>query len=61
MFRGMSLRCLLGFHRVSLATILPKARGYTGLCESCGRPLERGHASAWAASEPLDQPRRRAA
>lgn len=57
----MSLRCLLGFHRISLSSIVIRPDGHVGLCESCARPLERKRGGEWVASEPLDLPRQRAA
>ncbi len=53
MFRGMSLRCLLGYHRPSLGAITRRQGGYHTICESCARPLERHGASRWVASDPL--------
>jgi hypothetical protein len=54
----MSIKCLFGVHQPSLSSIAKKATGYTALCESCARPLERQHGAAWRASDPLDMPRR---
>ena len=53
MFPGMSITCLFGMHRPSLASIIRRNRGYGGLCESCARPLERSENGRWVASSPL--------
>jgi hypothetical protein len=57
----MSLRCLIGLHRPSLGSILRRRGGYAGLCEACGRPLERDEHGKWLASEPLYESRDKAA
>jgi hypothetical protein len=49
----MSLSCLIGIHRPSLASIVRRNRGYGGLCESCARPLEREENGRWTASDAL--------
>jgi hypothetical protein len=49
----MSIRCLLGIHRVSLSSIARKNGQYVGLCESCARPLERSGDGRWTAADPL--------
>jgi hypothetical protein len=53
MFRCMSIRCLLGYHRPSLGAITRRQNGYATICESCARPLERHAAGRWVASDPL--------
>ena len=57
----MSLRCLFGLHRPSVASMTRRQAGYVALCEHCARPLERAADGRWLASEPLDVPRDRAA
>jgi hypothetical protein len=49
----MSLRCLFGYHRPSLSSITRRQGGYSAICESCARPLERTSSSRWVASDPL--------
>ncbi|HEX8400108.1 MAG TPA: hypothetical protein VF628_00225 [Allosphingosinicella sp.] len=49
----MSLRCLFGYHRPSLSSITRRPTGYSAICESCARPLERGGDTRWVACEPL--------
>jgi hypothetical protein len=49
----MSIRCLLGLHRPSLASIARKNSHYVALCENCARPLKRSGDRRWAAAEPL--------
>ncbi len=49
----MSLRCLFGYHRPSLSSITRRQSGYSAICESCARPLERTSNSRWVASDPL--------
>ena len=50
----MSMLCLFSRHKVSLSSILPRNGGFVGLCERCGRPLERSVDRDWVASDPLD-------
>lgn len=57
----MSLRCLFGFHNPSVTSISRRQGGYAALCEDCARPLERQENGRWIASEPLYNPRDRAA
>jgi hypothetical protein len=61
MFPAMSLLCLIGRHKVSLASVMRKRAGFVGICERCDRPLERAQAGSWTASDPLDVPQERAA
>ncbi|HEX8442666.1 MAG TPA: hypothetical protein VF631_03360 [Allosphingosinicella sp.] len=49
----MNLRCLFGYHRASLSSIARRQSGYSAICESCARPLERTSNSRWVASDPL--------
>lgn len=49
----VSLRCLLGIHRPSPASIARRPTGYTALCESCGLPLERQESRPWRAATPI--------
>lgn len=50
----MSIACLLGLHRPSIASIARRPGGYAALCEGCARPLERTQEGRWGASAPLD-------
>jgi hypothetical protein len=61
MFQNMSFRCLLGLHKVSLTSIMPRRHGYIAICETCARPLEREPGRSWVASDPLDLPKENAA
>ncbi|HEY0115531.1 MAG TPA: hypothetical protein VGB54_07400 [Allosphingosinicella sp.] len=51
----MSLKCLFGVHRPSLASIGRKGRGYVAYCDACARPLERSEGGRWEPSAPLDK------
>jgi hypothetical protein len=57
----MSIRCFLGIHRASLASIVRKNGEYLALCETCARPLERNQDGRWIAAEPLYERKSRAA
>ena len=57
----MSIRCFLGIHRASLASIVRKNGDYIALCETCARPLERNQDGRWIAAEPLYERKSRAA
>ena len=57
----MSMRCLFGLHRPSVASIARRPGGFVGLCESCGRSLERSEGAAWTEAMPLAAARDRAA
>jgi hypothetical protein len=52
----MSLTCLIGIHRPSLSSITKRQDSLAGLCEGCGRPLEKATGGKWALTEPLDKP-----
>ena len=52
----MGLKCFLGFHRPSFASIARKKQAYVALCEGCGRPLERAEGGRWQAAAPLESP-----
>ncbi|WP_162806287.1 hypothetical protein [Sphingosinicella terrae] len=52
----MSLPCLFGFHRPSLSSIARRPLGLVGLCEGCGRPMNKPGDGKWALTDPLDKP-----
>ncbi|HEX8667590.1 MAG TPA: hypothetical protein VF727_04365 [Allosphingosinicella sp.] len=56
----MSLKCFFGLHHPSVSSVARRGERYTGLCDSCARPLEREAVGRWVASEPLDLPREEA-
>jgi len=50
----MSLLCLLGRHKVSVASISRRhGGGHEGLCEACALPLEREDDGRWREARPL--------
>jgi len=50
----MSLMCLLGRHKPSLASISHRSGGgHKCLCEACALPLERDHRGKWREAKPL--------
>ena len=49
----MSLLCLFGAHRPSLASLARRGDHLVGLCENCARPLTKTATSKWEAAEPL--------
>lgn len=49
----MSLLCLFGAHRPSLASVARRGDHLVGLCEQCARPLTKSGQSKWQAAEPL--------
>ncbi len=49
----MSLTCLFGAHRPSLASVAKRRGGLVGLCERCARPLAKSEDGKWRAEEPL--------
>ncbi|MGE5722564.1 MAG: hypothetical protein ACM3YM_08890 [Sphingomonadales bacterium] len=57
----MSLSCLFGIHRPSVASMTRRHGRYAAICESCARPLERQENGRWVASEALYERNDRAA
>jgi hypothetical protein len=49
----MSLLCLFGVHRPSVASVARRGDHLVGLCEQCARPLTKTAQSKWEAAEPL--------
>ena len=49
----MSLLCLFGAHRPSVASVARRGDHLVGICEHCARPLTRSVQSKWEAAEPL--------
>ena len=49
----MSLLCLFGAHRRSLAAIARRQGETVSLCEHCSRPMVRQVTGRWVAAEPL--------
>ena len=49
----MSLLCLFGAHRPSLASVARRGGNLVGLCENCARPLTKNAQSKRQAAEPL--------
>ena len=52
----MSISCILGFHRPSLASIMRRHQQLVGICEHCARPLVKNEAGKWTGAPPLDTP-----
>ena len=50
--RVMSLRCLLGLHRL-LTSIVRKDDRFKALCDACSLPIERSEFGRWTVSAPL--------
>lgn len=53
----MSLRCFLGLHRPTMASIVRKGDRLHAICEACARPLIKVPPGNWRPTEPLDRPR----
>jgi hypothetical protein len=51
----MSLGCLIGRHRPSLVSITRHRDHLSGLCDSCGLPLEKAAGGRWLPARPLAQ------
>ena len=54
----MALRCLFGFHRPALNTIVRRADGFAALCDGCGRVLAKGADGKWRVPDAADRPLR---
>jgi hypothetical protein len=52
----MSVRCLFGSHRPSLASIAKRGFGLIALCDACGRPMLKPGDGKWKVADPLDLP-----
>jgi hypothetical protein len=50
---ALSFGCLFGLHRPMLTSIIRRQDRFTGLCDTCGLPIERPNDGRWTSPMPL--------